>query len=217
MQNCMNTTDRLVEMAHELRAMAQTGLCYDADDYQRERYGRILQLSNEMLEMVSGLPIEDISGSFDLLKEYATPKLDVRAVVFNDKREILLSQEKCDGCWALPGGWSDVGQTPSECVVRETLEEAGLVVEPVRMLMVLDYRKWNYPPTNLPIYKLFMLCTANPKDLADYKGHSAFDILNSAFFAQDRIPPLSTGRTSIKQLDKLFEFYDNPQSDCIVD
>lgn len=209
--------NRIVEIAHELRAMAQTGLCYDADEYQRERYQRMLTLSDEMLGLVSGLSLDVVASSFNLLTEYATPKLDVRGVVFNDRREVLLSQEKCDGCWSLPGGWSDVGMTPSECVVKEVWEESGLVVKPVRMLMLLDYRKWNTPPSNLSIYKLFMLCEASSADLCTYKGHSAFDILNSTFFAQDEIPPLSTGRTSLEQLDVLFEYYDNPDKGCVID
>ncbi|MBQ3538422.1 MAG: NUDIX hydrolase N-terminal domain-containing protein [Bacteroidaceae bacterium] len=208
---------RIIEIAQEFRAMAQTGLCYDADDYQRERYSRMLVLSDEMLGLASGLSVDVVGSSFNLLKEYATPKLDVRGVVFNDRREILLSQEKCDGCWSLPGGWTDVGLTPAECVVKEVLEETGLAVTPVRMLMLLDYRKWNYPPSNLPIYKLFLLCRASFADMDAYKGHSAFDILDSAFFAQDRIPPLSTGRTSLTQLERLFEYYDSPGKECVID
>lgn len=208
---------RIIEIAQELRAMAQTGLCYDTDEYQRERYMRMLALSDEMMGLSGGVPVDAISCSFNLLKEYATPKLDVRGVVFNDRREILLSQEKCDCCWSLPGGWTDVGLTPMECVVKEVWEETGLTVKPVRMLMMLDYRNWNYPPSNLPIYKLFVLCEASSADLDAYKGHSAFDIIDCAFFAQNAIPPLSTGRTSLKQLERLFEYYDNPEKECIID
>ena len=209
--------NRLIEIAQELRAMAQTGLCYDTDDYQRERYNNILNLSDEILHLTTGLPQSKIASAFCLLKEYATPKLDVRGVVFNEKRELLLSHEKSDGKWALPGGWSDVGLTPAECTVKEVWEEAGLRVTPVRLLMLVDYRKWNTPPTNLPIYKMFLLCKAEPKDLEHYQSHEAFDILGSAFFSQDRIPPLSSNRTSEVEIEQIFDFYDNPQKESIID
>lgn len=214
----MRGIDRLIEISQELRGMAQTGLCYDTDDYQRERYNNMLALSNEMLHIITELTTEEISSSFNLLKEYATPKVDVRAVVFhNSKREILLSHEKCDNKWALPGGWSDVGETPSQSTVKEAWEEAGLKVTPVRLLMLLDYRKWNYPPTNLPIYKLFILCKADDSDIQNYHSHEAFDILGSGFFSRDAIPPLSTGRTSMEQIYLLFDFYDNPEKEAIID
>lgn len=209
--------NRMMEIAQELRALAQTGLCYDTDDYQRERYNAILTLSDEMLHIASGWPVEEIAHAFTLMKEYATPKVDVRGVVFNDRRELLLTQEKCDGCWSLPGGWGDVGLTPSENVVREMWEEAGLRVAPVRLLMMVDYRRWNTPPTNLSIYKLFLLCRADEADVRDYHSHEAFDILGSGFFAQDRIPPLSTSRTSAAQVAALFDFYDHPERPAIID
>ncbi|MCM1313117.1 MAG: NUDIX hydrolase N-terminal domain-containing protein [Bacteroides sp.] len=214
----MRNAKRLIEISQELRSMAQTGLCYDTDNYQRERYNNILALSDEMLHLITEIPSEDISSAFNLLKEYATPKMDVRAVVFHhSRREILLSHEKCDGKWALPGGWSDVGETPSQSTVKEAWEEAGLRVTPIRLLMLLDYRKWNYPPTNLPIYKLFILCQAEETDLKEYRSHEAFDILGSGFFAQDAIPSLSTGRTSMEQINLLFEFYDNPGKEAVID
>lgn len=213
----MNANKKIIEIAQQLRAMAQTGLCYDNDNYQRERYENILRLSTEMMSIAGGLECSDIENSFNLLKEYATPKLDVRGVVFNKNRQILLTHEKCDGKWSLPGGWSDPGYTPAECTVKEVWEEAGIKVTAKRLLLLLDYRNWNYPPSNLPIYKIFLLCEANPDDLQDYKSHEAFDILGSQFFAQDSIPELSTGRTSKEQIDLLFEFYDNPQKDAVID
>ena len=210
-------SDRIAELAVEMRSMAQTGLCYDTDDYQRIRYNRYLELSNELESIISGIPQEEIASSFNLLQEYATPKLDVRGVVFSADRKILLSREKCDGCWSVPGGWSDVNETPSECAVKEVWEEAGLHVEPVKLLMLLDYRKWNSPPTNLSIYKMFILCKASESELSHYVSHTDFDILGSGFFAEDEIPPLSVPRTSYSQIAKLFEFYDNASMLPIID
>ncbi len=49
-------SDRIAEIAVEMRSMAQTGLCYDTDDYQRIRYNRYLELSNELESIISGIP-----------------------------------------------------------------------------------------------------------------------------------------------------------------
>jgi 8-oxo-dGTP pyrophosphatase MutT (NUDIX family) len=43
---------------------------------------------------------------------YATPKVDVRAAVFDGER-LLLVREREDNCWTLPGGWADVGDSPN--------------------------------------------------------------------------------------------------------
>ena len=83
--------------------------------------------------------------------------------------------------------------------------------------MLLDYRKWNTPPTNLSIYKMFILCKASESELSHYVSHTDFDILGSGFFAEDEIPPLSVPRTSYSQIAKLFEFYDNASMLPIID
>ena len=62
--------------------------------------------------------------SFSLENGYATPKIDVRGAVFREDK-ILLIQELADGCWAMPGGWADIGDLPAETVRREVLEESG--------------------------------------------------------------------------------------------
>ena len=80
---------------------------------------------------------------------YLTPKLDVRAAVFDERRRVLLVQEHSDGRWSLPGGWADVGEGPAEGAVREVREETGYVVEYERLLGVYDRERWGHPPVRL--------------------------------------------------------------------
>ena len=68
---------------------------------------------------------------------YATPKVDVRGVVFQDGK-ILLVQERSDGMWTLPGGWADVGDSPADAVVREIREESGYETRATKLLALLD-------------------------------------------------------------------------------
>ena len=64
--------------------------------------------------------------------QYARPALTVDCVVFGldeHKLNVLLIQRKNDpfaGCWAFPGGFLDVGETPLEAARRELAEETGL-------------------------------------------------------------------------------------------
>lgn len=125
----MSSTN-LLNYAKRLKSIAHLGLTYANDDYDLERYREMEQISLEMMAMVTDSQLEKLSLYFKQEKEYITPKVDISAVVFNDKREILLVKEKADGKWSLPGGWADIGQSPSETAVKEVLEETGFTVKP---------------------------------------------------------------------------------------
>src|SRR5699024_8117903 len=116
-----------LEWAKQLQSIAQAGLTYSKDKYDLERFEMIRNMSVEIL-----LDHTDIDKG--VIKElcanetgYATPKVDVRAVVFKDNK-ILMVQEETDGAWALPGGWGDIGLSPSEVAVKEVQEESGFDV-----------------------------------------------------------------------------------------
>src|SRR4051812_29699272 len=117
--------NELLERCKRLQALAQTGLVYAVDEYNRERYGEIQLVSQSILSDLTGLPIEKVTGFYTTEKEYPTPKTDVRAVVFNEEHIILLALEKDDNAWSLPGGWADIGYSPREVAVKEVSEETG--------------------------------------------------------------------------------------------
>lgn len=192
--------------------MAQTGLVYSEDDYDRERYEEMVNLSDRMTALITGNEVSVIAGSFRVEDDYVTPKVDIRAVVFNDKDEILLVKERADGGWAMPGGWADVGFTPSEVAVKEVKEETGLDVEPVRLLAVLDKRCHPHPPHTHYAYKVFILCRLIGGAFTD-----TFDILDRGFFAKDNLPPLSEERTLRSHIDMAYEYQNDPSKAAYAD
>jgi ADP-ribose pyrophosphatase YjhB (NUDIX family) len=182
-------------MGRELRAIAQIGLTFSKDPFDRQRYERIRELAASLLAQGSGTDEARVLALFRQDVGYATPKVDVRGACFRDGR-VLLVREISDGCWTLPGGWADVNQTPAECVVREVREESGFESRAMKLAAVHDYRTRN-PPRNVDsIYKLFFLC-----ELTGGSARASDETSEVAFFPRQELPPLSLGRTTPAQIE----------------
>lgn len=194
-----------VTMAMELQFHAQTGLTYTKDMYDKERFLRIREISAEMMEMGTGLPIAHIRDVFCNETGFQTPKLDSRAAVFRDDK-ILLVREKLDGLWSLPGGWVDVNQTIAGNTVKEVKEEAGLDVVPVRLIALQDRNQHNTPPYAYGICKAFMLC-----DVISGEFERNMETDASAYFGRDELPPLSHDKVTKEQIQMCFDAYENKQ------
>jgi len=204
----MNNLDWLA-IAQKLQSIAQAGIFYAADKpYDLERYQEISDLSVKILEKLTDEPVEKIINLFASERDgYQTPKVDIRAVVFNEEGKILMAKETVDGKWSLPGGWGDVGYTPFEVAEKEAWEETGLKVKAVKLLGVFDKRNHAHPPQAWYIYKLFILCEIIGGELnAHTQETSAVE-----FFDRNNIPPLSVDRIVESQIAKMFEYYDNPE------
>jgi ADP-ribose pyrophosphatase YjhB (NUDIX family) len=193
-------------IARELRAIAQTGLAFTADRFDRQRYERLRELAASMLAQGSGGQFEVI---IEILREgwgYATPKVDVRGAAFVDGR-VLLVREINDGKWTLPGGWADVNQSAAECVVREIAEESGFVAKARKLAAVRDYQRSGHPPRNVDsIYKMFFVC-----EITGGSARASVETSEAAFFARDALPPLSLGRTTAAQIDRMFHHAEHPE------
>jgi ADP-ribose pyrophosphatase YjhB (NUDIX family) len=194
-----------LRIARELRAIAQTGLTFTADRFDRQRYERVRELAASMLAQGSGEQFEVI---IEILREgwgYATPKVDVRGAAFVDGR-VLLVREISDGHWTLPGGWADVNQSAAECVVREIAEESGFLARARKLAAVRDYQRSGHPPRNVDsIYKMFFLC-----EITGGAARASDETSEVAFFARDALPPLSLGRTTAAQIDRMFHHAEHP-------
>ena len=192
-------------IARELRAIAQTGLTFTADRFDRLRYERVRELAASMLAQGSGEHFEVI---IEILREgwgYATPKVDVRGAAFVDGR-VLLVREISDGQWTLPGGWADVNQSAAECVVREIAEESGFEAKARKLAAVRDYQRSGHPPRNVDsIYKMFFIC-----EITGGAARPSNETSEVAFFARDALPPLSLGRTTAAQIDRMFHHAQHP-------
>jgi len=208
----MKIERELLDISKRIRALAQIGLVYSESEYDTERYEELTELSDRMTALVTGNEVSVITGCFRVEDDYVTPKVDIRAVVFNDKDEILLVRERADGGWAMPGGWADVGYTPGEVATKEVGEETGLQVKPVRLLAVMDKKCHPHPPHTHYVYKLFILC-----QLTGGEMRASFDILDCGFFAKDNIPPLSEERTLMNHIEMMYEYKDNPGKPAYTD
>jgi ADP-ribose pyrophosphatase YjhB (NUDIX family) len=208
----MRKEKELIVLAQRIRALSQNGLTYSLSEYDTERYEELLHISDQIISSVTGLDEERISSSYIVSKEYTTPKVDVRAVVFNRQDEILLVREQADGLWSLPGGWADVGYSPKEIAQKEVKEETGLEVHPVRLLSVADMSKHPHPPIPFYVYKFFILC-----ELTGGEFTQAFDILDKGFFPPAHLPPLSLERVLPEQIAAAYEYYKKPAKEVYLD
>jgi len=202
----------ILNYAKRLRSIAHLGLTYANNEYDTDRYRELEQISLEMMNMATGLPSDQLAGYFSAAKEYITPKVDIRAVIFDHKNEILLVKEKADGKWSLPGGWADIGQSPTEAAAKEALEETGFNVKPIKLLAVLDKRCHPHPPQLDYVYKIFIQC-----EITSGEYNQAFDILDMGFFKQDDLPELSEDRVLAGQIDLMFEYLNDPEKQALID
>jgi ADP-ribose pyrophosphatase YjhB (NUDIX family) len=208
----MNHETRWVGWARKLQAVAQTGLHFAQSNYDRERYQSMLDLSVEIFAEYSGESGSIIKQLFQNQTGYATPKVDVRGVVFRANK-LLLVKEIADGLWTLPGGWADVNDAPSEAVEREIREESGFNAKAERLLAVFDRSKHPHdPPFPFHVYKLFIGCRLEGGESKPTLETSAAD-----FFAQNEIPPLSTSRVTPEQISFCFEMQNRPDTPARFD
>ena len=195
-----------LELARRFQALAQSGLAYCKDPYDRERYEEIRHLAAEM--MGAGAGLSDSAAIEEFFKTelgYATPKIDVRAAAFHQER-ILLVREREDGLWTLPGGWADVGDAPSVAAIREVKEESGYDVAIKKLAALYDRDKHGHPPMPYHIYKIFFIC--------EVCGGAPIDTLETSgvdFFAQNALPPLSLSRVTPIQIKHMSDHHRNPE------
>jgi ADP-ribose pyrophosphatase YjhB (NUDIX family) len=207
-----NKGNELIILAQRIRALNETARVYSKNEYEIDRCKELINISDRITSIVSGVDEEDIRACYNPVKEYVTPKVDIRAVIFNDKDEILLVKEKADGRWSLPGGWSDVGFTPSEIVVKEAKEETGFDVRVLRLLAVMDKRCYDHPASPFYIYKFCFHC-----EIIGGNDFLTFDILDRGFFALDNLPPMSRDRVLPEQIMMLDALRRDPSSAVYCD
>jgi ADP-ribose pyrophosphatase YjhB (NUDIX family) len=194
-----------LEWAQRLQAIAQTGLTYCSDPFDKERYEAIREIAVEI--MAGGSGAADPTLIMDLFKGdvgYATPKVDVRAAVF-DRDRILLVREREDGCWTLPGGWADIGSSPSANIVREVREESGYETEVLKLAAVYDRNLHGHPPLPFYTYKMFFISR-----LTGGSARGSIETDEVDFFEECSLPQLSLTRVTPAQIRTMFHHYRHP-------
>lgn len=185
----------------KIQALCEHGQHYAHNAFDLNRYQEIEAAVFELIQENYLGQAEKIPILMEERDGYKTPKVDVRAVVFNAAGQILMVRERIDGKWSLPGGWADIGYTPSEVAVKEAHEEAGAVVEAVRLIALQDKKCHNHPEDLFYIYKVFIECRLLSQDEPDQLETSDWN-----YFSRDDLPPLSTPRNTLEQMQMLFDY-----------
>jgi ADP-ribose pyrophosphatase YjhB (NUDIX family) len=200
------TIPRWVAWAREIQALAQTGYHYAENEYQRERYHRLMEIAAEILCEHAQVERQALLRIFLSQTGYATPRVDVRAAVFRGGK-LLLVREREDGGWTMPGGWADVGDTPSEAAEREVLEEAGFEVKARRLVGVYDANR-SQPLELFHAFKIVFLC-----EILGGEARPSSETSEVAFFGPDEIPHILSGeRTKLSQIEDAFAAYKDRKS-----
>jgi ADP-ribose pyrophosphatase YjhB (NUDIX family) len=193
--------------AREIQAIAQTGLAFSKDPYDLDRFAALRRLSARIMAEHTGADLGRIAGLFDAETGYATPKVGVRAAVFDASGRILMVRETADeNRWSLPGGWADVNQTPAQSVVREVFEESGYHVRAVKLAAVWDRSRHTHPPTAFSVVRLFFICA-----LEGGSPRTSVETSEVDWFAEADLPTdLSLRRTLPRHIERMFAHWRDP-------
>lgn len=195
----MKLNDQIIRWAEELQSLAQAGLYYGKDVYDRDRYQRVREISAEMMSMRTDIPVEKITRLFCADAGYQTPKIDTRAAVFRDGCILLVCE---NGRWSLPGGWCEYNLSPAENTVKEAKEEAGLDVTVSRLIAVQDKDKHNPQPYPFGIIKIFFLCESRGGRFTEN-----IETTGIGYFSADCLPALAEEKCNEDQIRMCFEAY----------
>lgn len=195
-----DTGTRLAEIADELRAMAQNGLHWAANEYDHARYEKTLSLAAELMSMVDNREAAEIECIFRGDLGIRTPSVGVCAVVFDENGRLLVVQRSDNGKWCMPGGAADVGEPPSAVAVREAWEETGLRVRATRLIGVYDSQTMGSKGA-LHLYHLDFLCERVGGELALTNETLAY-----GYFAEEEAMALPLHGTQPFRIPLAFKF-----------
>ena len=198
----MNKNEKWLEWAIELQSLAQAGLTYGKDVYDRERYERIRDISAEILSYKTDISVEKVKNLFCNEVGYQTPKLDTRAAVFEHEKILLVKEN--NGKWSLPGGWVDVNLSVKDNTVKEVKEESGLDVTADRIIAIQDRDRHNLPAYAYGVCKIFVLCSVLGGEFEKNIETTEFRYFNKA-----ELPELATEKNTKEQIEMCFNAYYN--------
>ncbi|RGE61207.1 NUDIX domain-containing protein [Sellimonas intestinalis] len=188
-----------MQWAIELQSLAQAGLAYGKDSYDKERYTRIREISAEIISHMSDIPTDKVRNLFCNESGYQTPKIDTRAAIFQNGKILLVHEN--NGTWSLPGGWCDVDQSVASNVIKETREETGLLVSAERLIAVQDWRLHNVRNYAYGVIKIFVLCKSTGGSFAEN-----IETTGIGYFNRDELPAnLATEKTTAEQIQMCFD------------
>ena len=192
--------DQIVEWAKEIQSLAQAGLFYGKDVFDKERYQRFREIAAEMLAARTDIPLEKITGLFCGDIGYQTPKVDTRAAIFCEGKILLVCEN--EGKWSMPGGWCEYNMSPAENTIKEAKEEAGLDVVIQKIISVQDRDKHNKPPYAYGVVKIFYQCEVTGGSFVEN-----IETSESRYFSIEELPPLAEEKCNEEQVRMCFNAY----------
>ena len=210
--NREDSTPQWLKWAREIQALGQTGLAFSQNHYEEERNKRIIELAAEIIAEHTNLEKELLEKIFMVQPGYTTPKVDVRSAVVKENK-ILLVKEMDDGRWAMPGGWADVGDYPSEVAIRETKEESGYDISVNKIVGVFDANRIGGRMLEFfHAFKIIFLC-----ELIGGEATPSNETSEVGFFGFDELPELSSNRTNERHLEEIKLHLENPARLALFD
>jgi ADP-ribose pyrophosphatase YjhB (NUDIX family) len=206
-----NTLPKWLSWGREIQALSQAGIHYSENQFQRERYERLMQIAAEMISSYCDIGNSSLLRLFNDQIGYATPRVDVRGAVFRDNK-LLLVRERQDGKWTMPGGWADVGDKPSEAVEREVYEEAGFQVSASKIVGVYDANRIG-PWELFHAFKIVFHC-----EIVGGEATPSIETSEVKFFTFDEIPESFSGeRTRHRHIMDAFLSLKQPELPTVFD
>lgn len=195
--------DKLLDWAVRIQGIAQAGLTYGRDAYDKERYEQLRAIAAEMVAEKAEISVEKVKDLFCNEEGYQTPKVDTRGAVFRDGKILLVHEN--NGTWSLPGGWCDVDQSVASNVIKEVKEETGLTVLTEKLIAVQDWRKHNVCNYIYGVVKVFVLCREVGGAFAEN-----IETTEIQYFGRDELPDrLAVEKTTAEQILLCFDAYEN--------
>ena len=203
--------DKWLDFAIRIQSIAQAGLLYGKDQYDKERYGELRKIAAEMISEKTDISVEKVYDLFCNETGYQTPKVDTRAAVFMDDKILLVHEN--NGTWSLPGGWCDVDQSIASNTEKEVKEEAGFTVKAEKLIAVQDWRKHNVTNYAYGVVKAFVMCRYESGNFEEN-----IETTEIAFFGKDELPDhLAVEKCTKEQIIMCFEAYEKPEMPTLFD
>ena len=203
--------DKWLDFAIRMQSIAQAGIQYGKDQYDKERYEELRKIAAEMISEKTDISVEKVYDLFCNETGYQTPKVDTRAAVFMDDKILLVHEN--NGTWSLPGGWCDVDQSIASNTEKEVKEEAGFTVKAEKLIAVQDWRKHNVTNYAYGVVKAFVMCRYESGNF-----EKNIETTEIAFFGKDEIPAhLAVEKCTREQIIMCFEAYEKPEMSTLFD
>lgn len=195
--------EQWLKWAMEIQSLAQAGIAYTDNNYDRERYERLREISAEMIKEKTEISLEKIKDLFCNEEGYQTPKIDTRVAIFKDNKILLVCEN--NGTWSLPGGWCDVLESVKSNTIKEVKEETGLDVEVEKIIAIQDRNKHNKPIYAYGVCKIFSQCKILSGEFVEN-----IETTETRFFGKDELPKnLAKEKVNKEQIEMCFEAFED--------